>query len=200
MELDTRPRLTPYMPWHAPSLHKLVTKNAGDLRRDFPDVPERYSSTFTALRSVCRAMRNDAVFPYLIQNRTGKLIPRDEATYKEWVRGDEQLLGQLWTPVDTKAAGVATLIEGDDDPYIAYWVDKDARGTGIGSFAAMCLTNIARARGHDRVSAYVRPENIASVSVVESLGFRAVGSAAYADLGDNVAADRQKFSLDLSAT
>lgn len=182
-------------------LHDLVKKNESELAVDFPAVPGRYKTVIDAARSVRRAIENPDVDPYAIQvDAHSKLISEARATYRQILLGRGESGNAFWVKQKAELAGVATLIAEDEDDgavYGAWWIDKDQQRAGIATFAATSLVETARARGLERFNAYVRPENEASTSIVEELGFKAVGKAAAVDLGDGVKAPRQKFSLEL---
>ena len=60
--------------------------------------------------------------------------------------------------------------------YIGYWIDQRVAGRGIMPTAvAMATDHCFREVGLHRVEINIRPENIASLRVVEKLGFRAEG-------------------------
>lgn len=60
--------------------------------------------------------------------------------------------------------------------YIGYWIDRAVAGRGIMQTAVAMLTDYAllEARLH-RIEVNIRPENAASIRVVEKLGFRSEG-------------------------
>jgi ribosomal-protein-alanine N-acetyltransferase len=60
--------------------------------------------------------------------------------------------------------------------YIGYWIDQRVAGRGIMPTAvAMATDHCFREVGLHRVEVNIRPENTASLRVVEKLGFRAEG-------------------------
>lgn len=63
-----------------------------------------------------------------------------------------------------------------DSAYVGYWVDRRVAGQGVLPTAlAMVLDHCFGPVGLHRVEANVRPENAASIRVVEKLGFREEG-------------------------
>ncbi len=183
-------------------LRDLVAHNTEDLAIDFPNVPDRYRTMYEAAKSVRRAIKNPDLDAFaIVHDPKWRLGHESTATFFENLNSDLDTGGTLWIPTNPEPVGVATLTAEDDDPeaaYAAWWVDKDHQNQGVGTFAATTLKVVAKQKGLERVSAYVRPENKASTSVVEELGFKAVGKAAAVDLGDSVTAPRQKFSLELA--
>lgn len=183
-------------------LRDLVAHNAKELRADFPKVPIRYGTMFESAKSVRRAINNPDLDAFAIVNDPIWSIGHEStATFFENLISDSDRGGTLWIPTKPEPIGVATLAaeEGDQESaYAAWWVDKDLQSQGVGTFAASALVVVARQKGLERVNSYVRPENEASTSIVEELGFKAVGKATAVDLGDSVTAARQKFSLELA--
>lgn len=60
--------------------------------------------------------------------------------------------------------------------YLGYWIAKSAAGRGITTTAVAMLTDFALASGYlHRIEINVRPENSASLRLVEKLGFRSEG-------------------------
>lgn len=58
---------------------------------------------------------------------------------------------------------------------IGYWVSEHVAGHGIAPTAVALLTELAFERGLHRIEIAVRPENAASLRVVQKLGFREEG-------------------------
>lgn len=56
------------------------------------------------------------------------------------------------------------------------YVDRAARGLGLGRIAMEALIGAARARGDWKLLSRVFPENVASLKLLASLGFREVGT------------------------
>lgn len=183
-------------------LRDLVTHNTKELREDFPKVPKRYRTMYEAAKSVRRAIENPDLDTFaVVYDPKWRLGHESTATFFENLISDSDTGGTLWIPTNPEPVGVATLAAEEGDPeaaYAAWWVDKDRQNQGVGTFAASALVVVASQKGLERVNAYVRPENGASTSIVEELGFKAVGKAAAVDLGDSVTAARQKFSLELA--
>lgn len=183
-------------------LHNLVGRNAQELATDFPAVPQRYRTLVDSARSVRRAIANPSIDPYVIQvDEHTALVSEARATFKEILLGTPESGNAFWVKRKAEFAGVATLISEDEDEgagYGAWWIDKDHQSAGIGTFAATSLVEAAKAKGLERINAYIRPENDVSTAIVEDLGFKAIGKSGVVDLGDGVTADRQQFSLDIS--
>ncbi|MFY9330590.1 MAG: GNAT family protein [Candidatus Nanopelagicales bacterium] len=95
------------------------------------------------------------------EGREGRTLP--------WVvLADQQLVGQL------TVGGIArgSLLSA----YIGYWVDRRVAGQGIMPTAvAMATDHCFDKLGLHRVEINIRPENSASLRVVEKLGFRSEG-------------------------
>ncbi|MCB9822745.1 GNAT family N-acetyltransferase [Candidatus Nomurabacteria bacterium] len=183
-------------------LRDLVAHNTEELAVDFPNVPERYRTMYESAKSVRRAINNPDLDAFaIVHDPKWRIGHESTATFFENLISDSDTGGTLWIPTKPEPVGVATLVGEEVDPktaYAAWWVDKDRQNQGVGTFAASALVLVARQKGLERVNAYVRPENEPSTSVVEELGFKAVGKSAVVDLGDNVTAPRQKFSLELA--
>lgn len=82
---------------------------------------------------------------------------------------DGDLVGQV------TVGGIArgSLLSG----YIGYWIDSRVAGQGVTPTAvAMASDHCFDALGLHRIEINIRPENIASLRVVEKLGFRAEGA------------------------
>jgi ribosomal-protein-alanine N-acetyltransferase len=82
--------------------------------------------------------------------------------------------------VDGRLAGQVTvnsIVRGAfDSGYVGYWVDEQVAGRGVLPTAlALVLDHCFGPVGLHRVEANVRPENAASLRVVEKLGFRHEG-------------------------
>jgi len=93
--------------------------------------------------------------------RRGELMPL-ALTY------DDRFVGQLTVAnIVWGSACVAT---------IGYWVDRDVAGRGVMPTAvAMVTDHCFRTVGLHRIEVNIRPENTASLRVVEKLGFRDEG-------------------------
>lgn len=73
---------------------------------------------------------------------------------------------------DESVHGVASLIRYQPAVFgIGYWLAADSTGRGFATAAAAALVDVARTFGATEVWAGIRPENGASVAVVERLGF-----------------------------
>lgn len=183
-------------------LRDLVAHNTEEIAVDFPNVPARYRTMYEAAKSVRRAIKNPDLDAFaIVHDPKWRLGHESTATFFENFISDSDTGGTLWIPTNPEPVGAATLVAEEGEPeaaYAAWWVDKDRQNQGVGTFAASALVVVARQKGLKRVNAYVRPENEASTSIVEELGFKAVGKAAAVDLGDSVTAARQKFSLELA--
>ncbi len=100
--------------------------------------------------------RQSTALPFLIVERTDGF-------------GEPKIVGQLTVSsiVWGGSAMMATL---------GYWVDKDRAGHGIAPTAvAMATDHCFRVLGLHRMEINIRPENSASLRVVEKLGFRDEG-------------------------
>ena len=107
-----------------------------------------------------------AVFAALLrtlrrESRAGRALPF-AVTY------DERLVGQV---------NVSGIVRGAfDSGTIGYWVDRRIAGRGVVPTAvALVVDHCFTTAGLHRVEANVRPENTASLRVVEKLGFRREG-------------------------
>lgn len=107
------------------------------------------------VRSLRKQARAATGLPFLITERTGHL--RDPA-----------IVGQLT---------VSTIVWGSAmTATLGYWVDRDRAGQGITPTAVALVTDYCFDRlGLHRMEINIRPENAASLRVVEKLGFRDEG-------------------------
>ncbi|MDR1388291.1 MAG: GNAT family N-acetyltransferase [Propionibacteriaceae bacterium] len=84
---------------------------------------------------------------------------------------------------------------------IGYWIDRDWAGRGLVPAAVALATDYAmRVMGLHRIEICVRPENSASLRVVEKLGFRYEGVRPRYIHIDGAWRDHQCFALDASET
>ena len=102
--------------------------------------------------------------------------------------------------VDGRLAGQVTvngIVRGAFDcGYVGYWVDREVAGRGVLPTAlALVLDHCFGAVGLHRVEANVRPENAASLRVVEKLGFRREGLHARYLFIDDDWRDHVSFAL-----
>lgn len=113
--------------------------------------PDRHSpAVYTAM---LRSHRREA--------RAGRMLPLA-------VFSDGRLAGQVTVNGIVRGAF--------DSAYVGYWVDRRVAGRGVVPTAlAMVLDHCFGPVGLHRVEANVRPENAASIRVVEKLGFREEG-------------------------
>ena len=120
---------------------------------DAPELSWGERHTVGAFSAMLRVQRRDA--------RAGRALPF-AVTY------DGELAGQVT---------VGNVVRGAfDSAYVGYWVDQRVAGRGVTPTAlALALDHCFREVGLHRVEANVRPENAASIRVVEKLGFRDEG-------------------------
>ncbi|WP_341393437.1 GNAT family N-acetyltransferase [Arthrobacter sp. G119Y2] len=108
------------------------------------------------VRSLNQQARQDAALPFVITERRGGL------------RTPPAITGQL--TVSTIVWGSARMAT------LGYWVDEARAGRGIAPTAvAMATDHCFRVLGLHRMEINIRPENAASLRVVEKLGFRDEG-------------------------
>ncbi|GAA1342388.1 GNAT family N-acetyltransferase [Arthrobacter roseus] len=83
----------------------------------------------------------------------------------------------LKRPVIIGQLTVSTIVWGSAmNATLGYWVDKDVAGRGVAPTAvAMATDHCFNVLGLHRVEINIRPENVASLRVVEKLGFRFEG-------------------------
>ncbi|MBP2215793.1 GNAT family N-acetyltransferase [Arthrobacter sp. CAN_C5] len=107
------------------------------------------------VRSLRKQARAATGLPFLITERTGHL--RQPA-----------IVGQLT---------VSTIVWGSAmTATLGYWVDRDRAGQGIAPTAVALVTDYCfKSLGLHRMEINIRPENSASLRVVEKLGFRDEG-------------------------
>lgn len=106
-----------------------------------------------AFSLLLRSLRRDA--------RAGRCLPF-AVTWRE------RLVGQVT---------VGNIVRGAwDNGTVGYWVDREAAGRGvIPTAVAMAVDHAFDVGGLHRIEVNVRPENAASLRVVEKLGFRPEG-------------------------
>ena len=111
-------------------------------------------------------MRGDASFRSMVrfmrsEGRAGRMLPFV-------VTVDDQLVGQLTVGGITGGSLCSA--------HIGYWVDEAVAGRGVMPTAlALATDHCFRSVGLHRVEVNIRPENAASLRVVEKLGFRDEG-------------------------
>lgn len=113
-----------------------------------PGGPTRSLSFPAYVRSEKTMRRAKAGFPMVIEHR-GRLVGRVAVNRVEWGAERGGSLG--------------------------YWVAKEQAGQGIAPLAVALLTEYVFAQGLHRIEIAIRPENEASLRVVEKLGFRDEG-------------------------
>lgn len=120
----------------------------------------------SAPRASWRERHSPAVFTAMLRNhrreaRAGRMLP-----WGVFVQG--RLAGQVT---------VNSIVRGAFDcGFVGYWVDRRVAGRGVLPTAlALALDHCFGPAGLHRVQADVRPENVASLRVVEKLGFRREG-------------------------
>jgi ribosomal-protein-alanine N-acetyltransferase len=128
------------------------------------------------VRSLNQQARQDSALPFVITERRGGL------------RSPPAITGQLT---------VSSLVWGSArKATLGYWVDEARAGRGIAPTAvAMATDHCFRVLGLHRMEINIRPENTASLRVVEKLGFRDEGlRERYLHIGGRWA-DHRSFAL-----
>ncbi len=92
--------------------------------------------------------------------RAGRIMPF-VVTYRAYLVGQLTVGGITWGSLRSA--------------HIGYWVDRAYAGRGITPTAVAMTTDHLFAMGLHRVEINIRPENVASLRVVEKLGFRSEG-------------------------
>lgn len=103
---------------------------------------------------------------------------REESAYPFVIAHEGQLVGRV------SVAGIRWGAE--HGASVGYWIAKSHAGQGIVPRAVALATEFAFSRGLHRIEIAVRPENAASLRVVDKLGFRDEGmrpSYLYIDRG-----------------
>lgn len=118
-----------------------------------PGLPWRDRHSAVVFAALLRSLRREA--------RAGRAFPF-AVTY------DDRLVGQV---------NVSGVVRGAfDSGAIGYWIDQRLAGRGVAPTAvALVVDHVFDVAGLHRVEANVRPENAASLRVVEKLGFRREG-------------------------
>lgn len=109
------------------------------------------------------------------RTQTAQWLTRREMRYHEqgvawyglWTAGHGILIGTCGAFLGERCG---------DDPEIGYEVDMTQRGKGLAREAVHAVTEEAHGAGHARLWATIRPGNVASVRIVERLGYRFVRS------------------------
>jgi [ribosomal protein S5]-alanine N-acetyltransferase len=97
------------------------------------------------------------------QGRQGKALPF-ALTYHDEMIGQVTVTGITW--------GSARWAQ------VGYWIDESHAGKGIMPVAvALACDHCLKSMGLHRIEIAIRPENLASLRVVEKLGFTLVGTA-----------------------
>jgi ribosomal-protein-alanine N-acetyltransferase len=109
------------------------------------DQPSTFGQMVRGLSSEARAGR---VMPFVI-------------TYSGRLVGQLTVVGIVWGSLR--------------GAHIGYWIDQQMAGRGITPTAVALATDRAFALGLHRIEVNIRPENAASLRVVEKLGFRLEG-------------------------
>lgn len=135
-------------------------RNLGWLRRWDATQPPSSGGVPASFRSMAREMARQA--------RQGRMLPFVVTYAGDADRPKHPIVGQLTVSGITHgSAGWA---------HLGYWVDQAYAGRGIIPTAvAMAVDHCWFALGLHRMEVAVRPENTASLRVVQKLGFRAEG-------------------------
>lgn len=95
------------------------------------------------------------------EGRAGRMLPLVIEVDGRLV-GQMHLFGVVWGSLRSGSAG--------------YWIDRSTAGRGVTPFALALLgDHVMRERGLHRLEVNIRPENAASLRVVDKLGFRDEG-------------------------
>lgn len=107
-------------------------------------------------------------FPvYTAMLRTHRRLARQGTSMPFGVLLEDRLVGQVT---------VSSIVRGAfDSATIGYWVDQDVAGRGITPTAVALVVDHCFAVGLHRLEINIRPENDASLRVVDKLGFRPEG-------------------------
>lgn len=117
--------------------------------------PPQTGGVSASYRSMTRDLRR--------QGKAGKALPF-ALTYDEQMVGQVTVTGITW--------GSARWAQ------VGYWIDKAHAGKGIMPIAvALACDHCLTALGLHRIEIAIRPENAASLRVVEKLGFGLIGTA-----------------------
>ncbi len=127
-------------------------RNADWLRPWDATSPDSLTGVPVTFGAMVRALNTDA--------RAGRLMPF-VLTYGERLVGQVTVGGISWGSLRSA--------------HIGYWVDRSVAGRGIVPTAVALATDHCFAVGLHRIEINIRPENAASLRVVEKLGFRPEG-------------------------
>ena len=128
-------------------------RNADWLRPWEATSPLPYADRPPSFGSMVHRMRTEA--------RAGRTIPF-AVTYERAFAGQLTVSGIMWGSLRTA--------------FLGYWVDRAVAGRGVMPTAvALAVDHCIKTAGLHRVEINIRPENAASLRVVEKLGFRDEG-------------------------
>jgi ribosomal-protein-alanine N-acetyltransferase len=127
-------------------------RNATWLRPWDATSPDPESDTPPTYGAMVRAMHAEA--------KAGHMLPF-VVTYQDRLVGQVTVGGITWGSLR--------------GAHIGYWIDRDLAGRGIIPTAVALAADHCFAMGLHRVEINIRPENAASLRVVEKLGFREEG-------------------------
>jgi [ribosomal protein S5]-alanine N-acetyltransferase len=134
-----------------------------ELRRNNVEWLAPWESTRPPLSGTAPSGYRELVVDLIRQGKDGRALPF-VVTY------DQEMVGQL--TVTGIAWGSARWAQ------IGYWIDQRHAGRGIMPLAvAMAADHCLLTMGLHRIEIAIRPENLASLRVVEKLGFSKIGLA-----------------------
>jgi ribosomal-protein-alanine N-acetyltransferase len=147
--------LRPIRPGDAADWSELRRRNVGWLRQWEATTPPGSGAAPASARAMIRELSRQA--------REGRSLPF-VVTYEGRLAGQLTVSGIAW--------GSACWAQ------VGYWIDRDHAGRGIIPTAlALATDHCMRTMGLHRIEVAIRPENTASLRVVEKLGFRFEGRA-----------------------
>ena len=150
---EGRVGLRPLRPSDRAAWLETRARNAGWLA-PWEATPPRAMGRTLSFRAMVRAMRRQA--------RTGTMLPF-VVTYDGVLVGQVTVGGITWGSLCSA--------------HIGYWIDQRVAGRGVMPTAvAMVVDHCFGALGLHRIEVNIRPENTASLRVVEKLGFREEGT------------------------
>jgi [ribosomal protein S5]-alanine N-acetyltransferase len=152
---EGRVGLRPIRPGDAADWSELRRRNVGWLRQWEATTPPGSGAAPASARAMIRELSRQA--------REGRSLPF-VVTYEGRLAGQLTVSGIAW--------GSACWAQ------VGYWIDRDHAGRGIIPTAlALATDHCMGTMGLHRIEVAIRPENTASLRVVEKLGFRLEGRA-----------------------
>lgn len=124
-----------------------------------------------------------AIYNHEVEHTTTTfdLVPRTLEQQQDWIRQRQGALGVIVAEQDGQIVGFASLSPFRDRPAYnttvenSIYVDRSARGTGVGKALLDELIDMAKNRGFHTMVAHIAGTDGASVSLHQACGFELIG-------------------------